>query len=285
MQNFIPEMAKNIEEKKRKIKLEQDLQAERDFKQGLLQQQQEFQAEQNALNREAKEKELSSLDAYRKGMLNKKPSGGSGLAGLIQEERYRKMLEDREKKAREQTPQGKVEALSGEQKKRFDLSRQGLAATTKMEKFFDNNMDRWDRFKLIGDNDFTTAQREWEEAIGRMQSGGAINKEEGDRFRAMAPTLLDSPDTVKKKLISMRQTMQERLGSFGMSKEDLPKLMGAEGIEYQYTPSGLLLDKNQQTSTNQQKQLSQQDQEAISWAQQNPNDPRAKEILKQNGVQ
>lgn len=76
----------------------------------------------------------------------------------------------------------------------------------------------------IGDNDFTQAARMFDEAIGRMQSGGAITGHEADTFRAMAPTVLDKKEMQQKKLADLKQAMEDRLSTYGYKREDIPTL-------------------------------------------------------------
>ena len=59
--------------------------------------------------------------------------------------------------------------MGGEQRKRFDNIRMGKMALDDMSKVLSRGIST---FSLIGDNDYTVAASQWEEAIGRMQSGG-----------------------------------------------------------------------------------------------------------------
>jgi hypothetical protein len=125
-----------------------------------------------------------------------------------------KAQNEREKKVEIKTPQN----LSGEEKKRFDSVKMGYKAVEDMEKALQSG--EW-TFSLVGDNKYTIGARNWSEAIDRLQSGGAINKEEEARFRAMAPTLWDSAEMQKYKINKMREEMTSRLGTFGYQPGDV----------------------------------------------------------------
>lgn len=112
----------------------------------------------------------------------------------------------------------KIAKMGGEQRKRFDNIRMGKMALDDMSKALSRGIST---FSLIGDNDYTVAASQWEEAIGRMQSGGAINKEEAARFRKMVPTAVDGRQVQVKKLNKMKQEMERRLSSFGFKPEDI----------------------------------------------------------------
>jgi hypothetical protein len=128
----------------------------------------------------------------------------------------------------------KLAGLKGEERKRFDNASMALEAVDNMAKALAKGDDT---FSLVGDNDFTMASSMYEEALGRMQSGGAINAEENVRFRNMRPTWTDSPEIQRKKLQTLLSEMSTRLGSLGFEpqevmaarrghKTELPKLQG-----------------------------------------------------------
>lgn len=199
----------------------------------------------------------------------------SGVYGLIGKE---KMLDAQneiraekerlrtEKEALLQSPEGRLKHLNGTEKTRFDNVTMGLGALKQLD---DAMKEGTSRVSLIGDNPFTVARGQWEEAIGRMQSGGAINKDEEKRFRALIPTATDDEQTSQTKMQTMKGLMTQRLRTLGFKPEDLSAL----GME----PGKLgLLQK--------EGALSPEDQEAITWAKKNPNDPLAAEIFKLHGM-
>lgn len=70
-------------------------------------------------------------------------------------------------------------------------------------------------FSLWGDNDFTRNARNAAEMYGRLQSGGAINKDEEARFMAMLPTFKDSAEQQKKKLEGAMAYFKNRQAAYG----------------------------------------------------------------------
>ena len=66
------------------------------------------------------------------------------------------------------------------------------------------------------DNTYTINRRMAAEAFGRMQSGGAINKDEEARFEKMLPSTIDSPEKQAEKLSILRQTIMDRARTLGV---------------------------------------------------------------------
>lgn len=77
---------------------------------------------------------------------------------------------------------------------------------------------------VISDTDLTTNQRILSEVVGRLQSGGAINKEEEKRFMAMGPRPGDSVADANKKIQQQKDFLANKLTAFGFKTEDLPVL-------------------------------------------------------------
>ena len=73
-------------------------------------------------------------------------------------------------------------SLSEGKIQRLDNIRNGLTALAKVEKAMDAGENK---FSLIGDNNYTAGARLFNEMLGRMQSGGAIGKDEEKRFSAI----------------------------------------------------------------------------------------------------
>lgn len=109
--------------------------------------------------------------------------------------------------------QAKPMKLNTEDRKRVDNIVMGRQAINDMAKSLAGGENT---FSMVGDNPFTFARTRWEEAIGRMQSGGAITDEEGKRFRKLIPSVTDSADIQWQKLQKMQQEMDQRLGRFGI---------------------------------------------------------------------
>lgn len=136
----------------------------------------------------------------------------------IKQLQYEKLKDEIAAKRFAKTPEGRLKGLSGTDKQRLDNAKLGLITTQGMAdalKSGDNT------FSLIGDNDFTQQRTLFEEALGRMQSGGAISKEEEKRFRSMAPTATDSSEMQQKKLSQLQSEMNSRLSTLGFTPEEV----------------------------------------------------------------
>lgn len=129
-------------------------------------------------------------------------------------EKLRQELED---KKFAKTPEGRIRGLGAEQKQRFDNAKLGLISVQGMTDALNAGENT---FSLIGDNNYTQQRSLFEEALGRMQSGGAISKPEEDRFKKMAPTLMDSKEIRAAKLAQLQEEMKSRLGTLGFSPEE-----------------------------------------------------------------
>ena len=156
--------------------------------------------------------------------------------------------------------------LGDSQQKRHDNIQMGIKAIKGMDAALTGGENT---FSLMGDNNFTMHRTAWEEAIGRMQSGGAINDEEADRFRNMMPGPLDSAEIQQAKLNKMLDEMNTRGKAFDIYSDH--KM--AYGDPNSAGPG--MLDE----STAIAGPSAEEDNEAIQWAKANPNDPRAAKIL------
>lgn len=111
----------------------------------------------------------------------------------------------------------KKNQLGAEQQKRYDNVRMGLKALKGMD---DALAQGGNTFELIGDDAFTLNRTAWEEAVGRMQSGGAITEVEAERFKTMVPGVFDSKEIQTQKLKKMYDEMQTRLQAFEHQQPD-----------------------------------------------------------------
>lgn len=112
-------------------------------------------------------------------------------------------------------------------KARYDNVRMATRAIDSVSQFFQKNAPGkgvFDRVKgrvnnmtTMGSTDYDLAADMWEEAIGRMQSGGAITTDEGVRFRRLFPTFEDSPEMIQKKINEMRHEMNSRMETLGQA--------------------------------------------------------------------
>jgi hypothetical protein len=74
--------------------------------------------------------------------------------------------------------------------------------------------------------------------MGRMQSGGAINKDEEERFGKLVPSTFDSKEMVEKKLKNMENELKTRIKGFGVD----PNLIAVErsGAEFDDTDDAIM---------------------------------------------
>lgn len=124
----------------------------------------------------------------------------------------------REEIKRKNMPDERLKNLSGTDKARFDNVQMVLKGIDDMGAALDNGQNT---FSVVGDNDYTAASRRATEAYGRMQSGGAINKEEEKRFEATLPGMRDSKEMQRKKLMVQRDEMISRLKTLGFNPQDI----------------------------------------------------------------
>lgn len=126
------------------------------------------------------------------------------------------------------TVQQKIEKLGGEARKRLDNIMMGNEAISDMANALAGGSTT---FSMVGDNPFTFAQSRWEEAIGRMQSGGAINDTEAKRFRKLMPGPTDRKEIQVLKLTKMQSEMERRLSTFGINPKEMPGFIQTEDIK------------------------------------------------------
>lgn len=143
------------------------------------------------------------------------------LEGLLAQERLDKMMREKKDEAFKKTPEGKLQGLSSGDKARYDNVIMGLGAVKGMSDAL--GAGDW-TVHPIGDNNFTLSQKQWEEAIGRMQSGGAIGVQEGEKFRKLAPGALDSAEIRNKKLQEAQNLMVQRLKTMGFDANQAQQL-------------------------------------------------------------
>lgn len=90
--------------------------------------------------------------------------------------------------------------------------------------------------RFMTDDAITIAQRQMNETIGRLNSGGVIGKEEVPTFQAMGPRPGDSPEVMAKKLADFREAMAVRLSAFGFQPEELAQVKGFDAGKMGYSP-------------------------------------------------
>lgn len=116
------------------------------------------------------------------------------------------------------TATGRIQKLNSADKQRLDLVSAGLAAQYGMEEALSNG--DW-TVKPGMDNKFKVNLRKASEMFGRLQSGGAINKDEEKRFEAMAPGPFDNDEMKQYKLNQMKDIFKDRLNTLGVGEQDL----------------------------------------------------------------
>lgn len=199
-------------------------------------------------------------------------------------ESFKAGLKRKEKTA---TPAERLAGLNAESKNKVGSLASGLSALSGMRNAIASgitpsyiNPNTPLVGELISDDDFTMNERVLAEVVGRLQSGGAINEEEGKRFIAMGPRPGDSAEVRQKKLASQEEFLVNKLRAFGFTPNDLAE-------------AGLKIAQPAQQPIQQQVQTQQaapvdaaahpQAQEALIWARQNPNDPRSQQIMMKLG--
>ena len=143
-------------------------------------------------------------------------------------ERLGKLREDKAAAALAKTPKGKLDKMGGEVKQKIGFITSALENVTNYEDRFKEG-HRQSRFNpdtpIIGSFFKSTpideSRTNLEEAIGRLASGGAINKNEEDRFRRMIPRPADSDEDAARKLVQIRSEMENKLTGYGFNKGEL----------------------------------------------------------------
>lgn len=110
----------------------------------------------------------------------------------------------------------KSKALGSEEKKQVGFIHGGYAALQDMKSALDKGAKT---YSFWGDNEFTEARTRMAEMFGRMQSGGAISKDEEKRFLGMLPKFTDSDDMRVLKLNNMMEIMEQKAALYGVSAQ------------------------------------------------------------------
>lgn len=111
--------------------------------------------------------------------------------------------------------------------------------------------------QVFGQNEAELVANALAENYGRLQSGGAISKDEESRFLGRLGSLMDSKEIRLQKLKQIEDEIMEKHNLYGGGA-----IGGAERAPSTGSP---------------------EDAEAFQWAAQNPNDPRAQQILQMMG--
>lgn len=146
------------------------------------------------------------------------------LSGL----RIDELRNKRDETVRLKTPAGRLEKLGAEAKAKVG----GIASTLDSINQYNSLIDEGFSKSYIDANTpiiggvlqgtpVSEATTKLSDDIGRLRSGGAINKDEESRFLKMLPTGADDPTTSKRKLSSLAAEMKSRLGAYGFQDEQL----------------------------------------------------------------
>jgi hypothetical protein len=134
--------------------------------------------------------------------------------GLKRQELAAKLAEKNGEKSLDK----KLTSLNATDKQRLDNATMVMRSLKEMDAALAGGSNT---FSAIGDNPYTIASRNAAEGYGRMQSGGAINKDEEKRFIAASPRATDSKEVQALKLKTQQQEMIKRLKTLGFSPEEL----------------------------------------------------------------
>jgi hypothetical protein len=171
--------------------------------------------EQSKAKTEAAQRYKEGMEASaRERSLTRADAAAERAADRAERRREREL--DREDKRAETA---KPKPLTAEQQGKADNVRMAATAVEDMATALDAGEDT---FKVFGDNNFTEARRRFQESLGRLQSGGAIGKDEEARFADMAPKWNDSPEMRQRKLQKLRDELSQRAKGFAGGQANAP---------------------------------------------------------------
>lgn len=121
-----------------------------------------------------------------------------------------------------------LQNLSAEQKKRADSVLMGLAGIRGMREGLGKSEFQVARpSSFVGDNEFTLGRSQFVEALGRLQSGGAITTDEESRFSNFAPGIGDVAfGDPARKLNQAESELLRRMQGFGWTPKDVDDYLG-----------------------------------------------------------
>lgn len=136
------------------------------------------------------------------------------------------------------TEEEKLAKLNAAEKTRFDNILMTTKALDQMEEALKKGESR---YSPIGDNQYTLNLSKAAEAFGRMQSGGAINKDEEARFVGLIRSAGDSKEIQMKKLKEFKDEMKSRYQTLGFDPNKSP-LFAPKG-QPQTAPTGGVINE------------------------------------------
>jgi len=113
--------------------------------------------------------------------------------------------------------------MSSTDKKRYDDVTMSILGLDKMAQALNKGDNT---FNVVGDSDYTFGKKLFTEAFGRLQSQGAINKDELVSFKNLAPNVKDKKNIQLMKLATMKQILQGRLKTLGIGTTQGQATMG-----------------------------------------------------------
>jgi len=159
------------------------------------------------------------------------------IASMKAQNAYESQLRSLEAKQSQLHPEddaSKLAKLNSSDKQRYDNVLMLTDAIGKMKNALAQGQNR---YSPIGDNDFTLGLSKAAEAFGRMQSGGAINKDEEARFVSQMRSVGDSPQVQKQKLDEMLKLAKQRFQTLGFDPSKSPVFAQAQAVSMP-SPSG-----------------------------------------------
>lgn len=111
--------------------------------------------------------------------------------------------------------------LNAAEKGKLDNTRMAYIGVKDMEAAMDAGENT---FSLFGDNNFTKAEKNFTEGLGRLQSQGAITDDEVAKFESMAPNWRDSPEIQKSKLLDLKTELESRFATLGIDHNKIPEI-------------------------------------------------------------
>jgi hypothetical protein len=176
--------------------------------------------------------------------LNYRPPGSNQTGPKLTYEQKLDLKNTKEAEAKQkerEDPNFRLEKLGAEGRGKVGAIASGLQALHQMEMA---SLDGYEPQRIdagtpilgsfVSDTPYTSANRTLDEVVGRLQSGGAIGKIEGEQFRAMGPRPGDSPEIRKQKIKQQRDFLNNKLAAYGMKDHELPGL--GMKIQSDYTP-------------------------------------------------
>lgn len=130
---------------------------------------------------------------------------------------------------------------------------------------------------MVSDNEYFRGERTLAEVVGRLQSGGAMSKDEIATFKSMGPRAGDDPSVIPQKINDQKVFLENKLRAYGLSEGDLQEAgFATRGLKEAITES--------KKPASQPIKLSAEDEQALNWAKSNSKDPRAEKILNRLGA-